>query len=478
MADRRIQAREPLIKDNHEVMMQDLVRVPPRRVCVLLLMCAATAALAPPARVTLEAAVRPPKLQYQMTTLPNGLRVILSEDHSTPITHVSVWYHVGSKNERPGRTGFAHLFEHMMFKGSKNVEPEAHTSIISSVGGRSNAYTTEDETVFWETVPSHHLPLALWLEADRMATLRIDFEAFNREREVVKEERRMRIENQPYGRLSEIIYDQAFTTHPYKHATIGSMADLEAASIDDVREFHNTYYVPENAVLTVVGDFDAAQALQLVTQYFGRVPKATKPVPRDILKEPEQVKERRLVIEEEWPLPAVVVAYHITYDGHRDSYPLHITSKVLSDGQSARIPSELIYTKRIALSAFGSGNILEDPSLFFAVAIVQPGRTPEEAEKALIQQFEALKTTGVTEHELQRAKNQFARDYIISRESNEEKAMHLAHAAVIHNDITTADGEFDIFMNISLADVQRVARTYFNENNRTVLYVLPKGSRK
>src|SRR5687767_2582100 len=218
------------------------------------------------ALVPLHAAVRPPKLQYQMATVGNGLRVILSEDHSTPIVHVSLWYHVGSKNERPGRTGFAHFFEHMMFKGSKNVEPESHTSIVSSVGGRSNAYTTEDETVFWQTVPAHYLPIVLWMEADRMATLRIDEAAFRREREIVKEERRMRVENQPYGRLSEIVFDNAFNTHPYKHPTIGSMADLEAASIQDVREFHNTFYVPENAVLTVVGDFDTAQATQLVNQ--------------------------------------------------------------------------------------------------------------------------------------------------------------------------------------------------------------------
>jgi zinc protease len=427
----------------------------------------------------LQAAVRPPKLQYTISTLPNGLRVILSEDHSTPIVHVSLWYHVGSKNERPGRTGFAHFFEHMMFKGSKNVEPESHTSIIASVGGRSNAYTTEDETVFWQTLPAHYLPLALWMEADRMATLRISDADFKREREVVKEERRMRIENQPYGRLSEIIYDNTFTTHPYKHPTIGSMADLEAATVDDVREFHNTFYVPENAVLTVVGDFDTAQATQLVNQYFARVPKAARPVPRDIPQEPVQVKPRRVVVEESWPLPAVVVAYHVTYDGHPDSYPLHITSKILSDGQSARIPRELVYNKRIALTAFGSGNITEQPNLFYAVAIVQPGQQPEAAEKALIAEFEKLKSEPVTPIELQRAKNQFARDYIVGRESNQDKALHLAHAAVIHNDITTADGEFDIFTNTTTADVQRVARTYFNETNRTVLYILPKagGSR-
>src|SRR5687767_5478687 len=257
------------------------------------------------ALVPLYAAVRPPKLLYQMTTLPNGLRVILSEDHSTPIVHVAVWYHVGSKNERRGRTGFAHLFEHMMFKGSHNVTPESHTSIVASVGGRSNAYTTEDETVFWQTLPQQYLPMVLWMEADRMATLRIDEEAFRREREVVKEERRMRVENQPYGRLSEIIFDNAFTTHGYKHPTIGSMADLEAASINDVREFHRTYYVPENATVAVVGDFDPVQAREMVNRYFGRVPKASRAVPRDIPKEPAQVKERRAVVEDAVPLPAV-----------------------------------------------------------------------------------------------------------------------------------------------------------------------------
>jgi len=441
-----------------------------------LVTCLAVSIAAAIALTPVQAAVRPPKLQYQMTTLPNGLRVILSEDHSVPIVHVSVWYHVGSKNERVGRTGFAHLFEHMMFKGSKNVEPESHTSIIAGVGGQSNAYTTEDTTVFWQTLPAHYLPLALWMEADRMATLRVDDAAFRREREVVKEERRMRIENQPYGRLSEIIYDNSFLAHPYKHPTIGSMADLEAASIADVRDFHSTYYVPENATVTVVGDFDSAQALQLVTQYFSRVPKAARPVPRDIPTEPAMTRERRVVVEEAWPLPAVVVAYHITYDGHPDSYPLHITSKILSDGQSARISRELIYNRRLCLTAFGQGNLTEQPNLFYAVCIVQPGQSPEAAEKALIAEFDKLKTEGVTAQELQRSQNQWTRDYILSRESNEDKAMHLAHAAVIHNDITTADGEFDIFLKTTAADVQRVARTYFNDTNRIVLHIVPKGT--
>jgi len=422
------------------------------------------------------AAVRPPKLEYQITTLPNGMTLVLSEDHSTPIVHLNLTYHVGSKNEKPGRTGFAHLFEHLMFKGSKNVLPEAHTSMVSSIGGQSNAYTTDDETVFWETVPSQYLPLVLWLEADRMATLRVDKDTFENEREVVKEERRMRVDNQPYGRLNEIIYDQAFTVHPYKHATIGSMVDLEAASIDDVRDFYRTYYVPANATLVLVGDFDSAQTLQLVSQYLGRVPKADREVPRDIPQEPPQTKEKRVTLQQPWPLPAVIVAYHITFDGNPDSYPLHIASKVLSDGQSSRIYQKLVYEKQLAAAAFGSANLIEDPNLFYAVAIVQPGKSPTDVAAALIAELDRLKTETITDHELQRTKNQFARDYILNRESIRQKASQLSHAVVIHRDIRTADGEFDIFQNITVADVQRVARTYFKPENRLVLTILPNGS--
>jgi zinc protease len=420
-----------------------------------------------------SAAIRPPKLAYELLTLPNGLTVILSEDHSTPIVHVQLWYHVGSKNEKQGRTGFAHLFEHLMFKGSRNVEPEGHTSLISSVGGQANAYTEDDVTVFWQTVPSQYLPLTLWLEADRMATLRINQETFSNEREVVKEERRMRVDNQPFGRLNEIIYDQAFTTHPYKHPTIGSMRDLEAATVDDVRDFYNTYYVPENATLTIVGDFDPAQTKELVNEYLGRVPKAQNPVPRDIPKEPPQVKERRVTLEEPWPLPAVIVAHHITYDGNPDSYPLHIVGKVLSDGQSSRIYQKLVYEKQLAVAAFGGANLIEDPNLFYAVAIVSPGQKPEDAIDALISELDRLKNEPISDRELQRTKNQFARDYILSRETNQQKAQHLAHAVVIHKNIETADGEFDIFQGITKQDVQRVARTYFRPENRLVITIMP-----
>jgi zinc protease len=422
---------------------------------------------------SIDTIVRPPKFDYRMTTLANGLQVVMLEDHSTPVVHVAVWYHVGSKDEKPGRTGFAHLFEHLMFKGSKNVRPDQHPSWITSIGGEANAETDEDTTLYWQTVPAHHLPLVLWLEADRMASLDVSADKFRTEREVVKEERRMRFENQPFGRLPEIIFDNAFTTHPYKHQTIGSMADLEAASIADVRAFHRTYYVPNNATVVIVGDFDSDEALRLVERYLGRVPRG-QPVPRDIPAEPAHARESVVTVSEPWPLPAVVLSHHITHDGHADAYPLHILAKVLSDGDSSRLYRSLVYEQQIALAAFGEAKLIEDPNLFYMVAIVNPGRQPEEVMQALVQQVERVKAEGVTEAELNRAKRQFARDYILGRETVRQKALHLGHAAVIHDDITTADGEFDLFQNVTLEDVQRVARTYFTEAARMRLTILPR----
>jgi zinc protease len=440
-----------------------------------LLMLLVVAAAAVVWIVPLQAAVRPPKLEYQRLVLPNGMKVILHQDKSTPIVHVELWYHVGSKNERPGRTGFAHFFEHLMFKGSKNVEPEQHTSIIASVGGQANAYTNEDTTVFWQSLPAQYLPLVLWMEADRMASLRIDERTFVAEREVVKEERRMRIENPPYGLLNELITFHAFEVHPYKHPVIGSMEDLNAATIDDVRDFYQTFYVPENATLMIVGDFEADTAISLVNQYFARVPKAVKPVPRDIPQEPPQKQEKRVTLEQPWPLPAVVVTYHVPYNGHPDSYPMFVMSKTLSDGQTSRIYRRLVYESGLALTAFGSSSFLEQPGIFSAVALVNPGKSPDEVEKALIAEFDRLKSDGISERELQRAKNQFTRDYVVSRLSIKEKASQLGHAEVIQKDMASADGEFDTFQAVTVADVKRVAQKYFVPEGRMVMRIMPRG---
>jgi zinc protease len=443
-----------------------------KRLSILFVLAVAVAAVV--WLVPLEAAVRPPKLQYQRLVLPNGMVVILHQDKSTPIVHVELWYHVGSKNEKPGRTGFAHFFEHMMFKGSRNVDPEQHTSIVASVGGQANAYTNEDTTVFWQTIPAQYLPLVLWMEADRMASLRIDEQTFRNEREVVKEERRMRIENPPYGLLQELIIANAFEVHPYKHPVIGSMTDLNASTIDDVRDFYKTYYVPNNATLMVVGDFEVETVTNLVNQYFARIPKGA-PVPRDIPQEPKHTKEKRVNLEQPWPLPAVVVTYHVPYNGHPDSYPMFVMSKTLSDGQTSRIYRKLVYETGLALTAFGSSSFLEQPGIFSAVALVNPGKSPDQVEKELIAQFDRLKTEGITERELQRAKNQFARDYIVSRLSIKEKASQLGHAEVIQKDMASADGEFETFQKVTLEDIRRVARKYFVPEGRMVMRITTRG---
>src|SRR6267143_646459 len=261
---------------------------------------------------------KPKPVEYKETRLPNGLTVITHEDHSTPVINAQIWYHVGSKDEKPGKTGFAHLFEHLMFKGSAHIKPEEHDKIITNAGGVSNAYTQDDVTVYWETFPANYLEKILWMEADRMATLDVSEENFKSEREVVKEERLTRIENPPYGNLLELLYANAYDVHPYKHVTIGSMKDLDAATIQDVREFYHAYYVPDNATIAMAGDLKTDDAVAWIKKYFGNIPKSQQPIVRQNAKEPPQEKERRILQTKAVPLPAYVAGYHIPADGDPD----------------------------------------------------------------------------------------------------------------------------------------------------------------
>ncbi|GBC77705.1 putative zinc protease [bacterium HR08] len=416
----------------------------------------------------------PPPLRFQVTTLKNGLRVITHEDHSAPVINLQVWYHVGSKDERPGRTGFAHLFEHLMFKGSKNVGPEEHTELIKSIGGMDNAYTTEDVTVYWQTFPSNYLEMVLWLEADRMASLAITEENFRSEREVVKEERRLRVENPPYGRVIEVLYANAFEVHPYRHIVIGSMDDLNAATVEDVREFFETYYVPNNATLVIVGDFDTRQALAWVEQYFGNIPRGKRPIPRVTVKEPPKTREKRLTERMNVPLPALLAGYYIPEDGHPDSYALKILSRILSAGQSSRLYRKLVYELRLAAAAFGAGNFTEHPNLFFAGAILNPGHTPEAAEKAIVEELERLKREPVPARELEKAKNQMIAEVLFARQSNQGKADALGRAAVLGKDPARVNTEVERLLAVTPEEIQRVARRYFTETNRIVLTILPQ----
>ncbi len=422
-----------------------------------------------------EAAIRPPEMRIQRHSLANGLQVLMLEDHSAPVLNLQVWYHVGSKDEKPGRTGFAHIFEHMMFKGSAHVGPDEHSRIVEAAGGYDNAYTNDDVTVYWQTFPSNYLERMIWLEADRMGSLNIDEANFKSEREVVKEERRVGVENSPYGRVGEDLADAAFTVHPYKHTTIGSMEDLNKAILEDVREFHSTYYRPDNATVVLVGDFAPAQATAWIEKYFSGIPKPATPIPRVTVQEPQQKAERR---NTKWygslsPLPAIVAGYHMPAEFTPDSYPLILASNILSGGESSRLFRKLVYEDQMAVQAAGIGNFTEHPNLFYAVALLNPGRSIAAGEKTLESVLEQMKTQPVDLRELEKAKNQQIAADILGRLSVQERADAIGRAAVVGRDPNLANVSLESFLRVTAADIQRVARQYFDKSQRTVLLIEP-----
>jgi len=415
----------------------------------------------------------PAPLEYGEDRLDNGLTVITHEDHSTPIINLQLWYHVGSKNEKAGRTGFAHLFEHLVFKGSANIEPEEFDGRITGVGGVINAYTTDDVTVYWETFPSNYLEMILWMEADRMKSLDGSGQSFQSEREVVKEERRVRVESPPYGDLFETLYSNAFDVHPYKHIPIGSMEDLDNATIEDVVEFYQTYYVPGNAHLVIAGDFDTRQALDWTKQCFGDIPGSEDAIERVTVREPAHEEERRIPRTKAVPLPAYVAGYYIPEDGHPDSYPLVIASSILSGGRSSRVYQSLVYETQLAVQADASSSFRQDPNLFFAILIMNRGASLDEGERVLNAEFQRMMDEPVTDTELEKAKTQLRAGYILGRQSVQEKADALGHAAVIHLDTAAANDELELFMSVTKGDIMRVVKKYLDPTNRTVVTVMP-----
>jgi len=421
--------------------------------------------------------VLPQRLAFTTQTLSNGLQVILLEDHAVPVINLQVWYHVGGKDEREGRTGFAHLFEHLMFKGSAHVAAEEHSRLIEAIGGFDNASTTDDYTNFFETFPSQYLQRVLWLEADRMGSLNVDDENFKAEREVVKEERRVRVENQPYGYVEEDLRAAAFTLHGYHHTAIGSMADLNKAAIEDVRDFFNTFYKPNNAALVVVGDFRSAPALEWAQKYFGGIPPSAKPIPRLDRPEPPQTKER--VVKKSYsntPLPAVVIGYKIPARFAPDAYPLELAANILAGGASSRLYQKLVYNDQIAAQVAGFANFTEDPNLFYAIAVLNAGHSAEDGQKAITGVLDGLKTGAVDARELEKAKNQEISGFILGRETDEEKAVALAAAAVIGKNPGLVNSELESYTRVTAADLERVATEYFTAQRATVLDVAPSPS--
>src|ERR1700740_892454 len=421
-----------------------------------------------------SAQVRPPKLNFTTHTLPNGLQVILLEAHEVPIINLQVWYHVGGKDERPGRTGFAHLFEHLMFKGSAHVPAEAPSRIIEAGGGFDNAETSDDTTNFFETFPSNYLERVLWLEADRMGSLNVDEANFKSEREVVKEERRVRVENQPYGYIEEDLRAAAFTVHGYHHTAIGSMTDLNKATIEDVRDFFNTFYKPNNATLIIVGDFKSDEALGWAKKYFEGIPASAKPIPHIGKPEPPQAEERDVKKSySNTPLPAIVIGYKIPARYAPDAYALDLAANILAGGASSRLYQKLVYKEQIAVQAAGFGNFTEDPNLFWAYAIMNQGHTAEEGQKAVVAVLDELKTKPVEAREFDKAENQEISGFILGRNTDEEKAVALGAAAVIGKNPDLVNTELGQYLKLTPADVQRAAGEYFVPQHATILLVKP-----
>ena len=413
------------------------------------------------------------KIDYEEHTLENGLRVVLSEDHSVPVVAVNVWYHVGSANEEKGRSGFAHLFEHMMFEGSANIDKGEHFKYISEAGGTMNGSTTNDRTNYYETLPSNRLNLGLWLEADRMRSLVITEEKFENQRSTVKEERRQGIDNQPYGEAFLVSDTLGYDGWPYDHTVIGSMDDLDAAHVDDVQKFFNRYYCPANAVLVIVGDVEPRKAMEMVRKYFGDIPagqKATFPT----WNEPFNKGERRKVVDSpKANVPALFATYQIPGHMHPDTPALELLNMILADGEASLLHQKLVKEEEAAFAVFGFVDGRLGPGQFRLIAASNAGVDIAEVEKLMDAEVGRVMSNGVTSEELERAQTKIKARFIQQKETVMGKAEEIHHYILFHKDLSEINTDLDTFMAVTPADIQRVAKTYLPSANRTLVVAQP-----
>lgn len=415
-------------------------------------------------------------VDFKEHKLANGLRVILVEDHSAPTLSICLTYDVGSRNEVPGRTGFAHLFEHMLFQGSENVGKGEHFLLVQNNGGRANATTSSDRTNYFQTLPANQLELAIFLEADRMRAPEITQANFDNQRKTVQEERRQRVDNRPYGQTFEVILDTVFDKFPYKHSTIGSMADLNAATVKDAREFFDQYYGPNNAVLSLVGDFDSTRALALIKKYFGPIHARPTPPPPDVI-EPEQRAERRRTIEDGFARsPRIDIVYKVPPGNTRDWYALAVLGRVISSGSSSRLHQKFVKEKELALSAEAEADELRGTSLFWFGITARPEADLAEIERWLEEEITRLQSEPISDWELDKVRMQLMRRRAEILYSTRGRANSLGHYAVYYNDPQLINTIWDKYAAVTKADLQRVAQMYLKPTNRTVVTTLPKKS--
>ncbi|HEX8171713.1 MAG TPA: pitrilysin family protein [Thermoanaerobaculia bacterium] len=424
------------------------------------------------------AATTIPPIAYKHRVLPNGLNVYSVQDRTAPTVAIHVWYHVGSKDDPQGRSGFAHLFEHIMFKSTKNMPAEMMDRLTEDVGGFNNATTFDDSTAYYEVVPSNYLQTLLWAEAERMGSLTVDEANFKSERDVVKEEYRFRILSPPYGRLFYAIEKDSFTKHPYMRPGIGSIENLDAATIDDVRAFHSTFYRPDNAYLVVVGDFEQQQLDGWIDQYFTSIGKPSSDVPRVNVQEPARTAEKRF---DEYapnvPLPAVALTWLTPAAAQADAVPLVVAATILAEGESSRLQERLVRGE-IAQEVFADADPREDLSLFVAGAILGSGHTPAEAEKILRGEIAALAEKAPTAAELEKAKNLIITGALRQRETSNGKAFSLGEALILQHDPDVVNSGLQRVQAVTPADVQRVVRQYLIDGKPVVVTYSDESKKK
>ena len=414
------------------------------------------------------------KIDFVEYDLDNGMHVILHQDKSTPIVAVSVLYHVGSKNEDPSRTGFAHFFEHLLFEGSENIERGEFFKIVQGNGGVLNANTSFDRTYYFEILPSNQLKLALWLESERLLHAKIDQEGVETQRGVVKEELKQRNENTPYGTILNETFGHAFVEHPYRWTPGGSPEYINKAELSEFMDFYNTFYVPNNATLSIAGDIDIAQAKKWIAEYFGTIPKGTTAIPRPTVFEPKKTSEVRDTIYDNIQLPAVVMGYHMPAQGTEDYYAMSMLSQLLSQGERSRFQKVIKDEKQKALFVGAFPLPTEDPGLALMFGITNMGVQPIELEEAMNMETEKVKKELISDLEFQKLKNQVENDFISGNSSVQGLAENLANYHVYFGEANLINTEINRYMKVTKEEIRKVAQKYLTNENRVVLYYLPK----
>lgn len=414
------------------------------------------------------------KIEFVEYDLDNGLHVILHQDKTTPIVAVSIMYHVGSKNEDPERTGFAHFFEHLMFEGSEHIPRGEYFNIVQGNGGTLNANTSFDRTFYYQILPSNQLKLGLWLESERLLHLKIDSIGVETQRNVVKEERKQRIDNQPYGSLLEELFSRAYTTYPYRWTPIGSNQYIDLATLDEFIEFYKTYYVPQNATLSIAGDIDIDATKELVNLYFGDIPKGTNKITRPTVEEPPMTEEIKDTVYDNIQLPAVIQSYRIPEQGTDDYYAINMLTTLLSGGQSSRMYKALVDEKQLALQAASIPLSLEYKGQFINFGLSNAGVEPMEVEEAMDIEIGKVQNELISDREFEKLQNQIESNFVQSNSTVAGISESLANYHVYFGDANLINTELQKYMDVTKEDIKRVANEYLRKDNRVVLYYLPK----